>query len=509
MCRWSNRTFLRILDDMKWEEFAHLRVSQQNQQNRIDAQGPIGPALQAQQFMQQEEDRQLYAASESKMSDLPEVHADAYVESEMVAGAEIGGAPDTDISSDADVRFAHLGAPRAYEVGEVVGNIRSSLPTKDPLLVHIENKKYTKQPSSWNPFIALRSLASAPTVASYVVWAVLLVVISVSVMASFTQGILLVKDRFFTSNHSDSQVVGSLDSASGAMNAASTTGNTLQSGEERQLGSDDGDTSSITSLNMIPLYKVANADQIVSLGITAKGYYVADIQSGERIMSKNSTDVFPIASVSKLMTAVIAREKMDLQKVVVVSKDSYNAYGTQGELLPGEKIKLDDLLYPLLMESSNDGAEVIAESYGRVEFLAEMNIKAYALGMTDTYFEDPSGLNPKNVSSSEDLFKLLAYIKKSMPDVYDKTRVREFAILKHKWFNKNRFLNLDIFLGGKNGYIDESRWTTASLFDVTLAKGGKRQIAIVLLKSENREGDATKIINFLQKNVLYTETGVF
>lgn len=89
------------------------------------------------------------------------------------------------------------------------------------------------------------------------------------------------------------------------------------------------------------------------------------------------------------------------------------------------------------------------------------------------------------------------------------TRVREFAILKHKWFNKNRFLNTDIFLGGKNGYIDESRWTTASLFEVTLAKGGKRQIGIVLLKSENREGDATKLIKFLEKNVMHTETGIF
>jgi serine-type D-Ala-D-Ala carboxypeptidase (penicillin-binding protein 5/6) len=509
---------------MKWEEFAHLRVSQQNQQNRIDAQGPIGPVPQTQQFIDTDTDAEanekLQVSADSDTGADAETYTQplAYTESEPVVGSEVNAGPEmygeSDISpqSDIGVRFAHLGAPRSYEAHEVVGNIRSSFPAQSQLLMHMDNTKNTKRPSSWNPFTALRAQASAPTVAGYAVWAVLLVVISVSVMASFTQGILLVKDRFFTPtdlNTADTQLTQSSDSGSGAGNGINTATGTSQSGEDRQLGSDDGYASSVASLNMEPLYKVANADQIASLGITAKGYYVADIKSGERIMSKNASDVFPIASVSKLMTALVAREKMDLQQVVVVSKDSYNAYGAQGELLPGEKIKLDDLMYPLLMESSNDGAEVIAESYGRVEFLAEMNKKAFALGMTDTYFEDPSGLNPKNVSSSEDLFTLIKYIKEHAPELYDKTRVREFAILKHKWFNKNRFLNSELFLGGKNGYIDESRWTTASLFDVTLAKGGKRQIGIVLLRSENREGDAMKLINFMQKNVLYTETGLF
>ncbi len=396
--------------------------------------------------------------------------------------------------------FAHLGAPRAYSKNEVYGVVTGTPKTAI--------QAPTKRPSYSFKLVKTHTFDSSP--ATYMLWGAILVIILISVAASLTQGILLVKDRFGgnkvaaeTSTGQDMNIV----LGGNVANNGTVAG---QNQEIEPRGSDDG-AATITeeSLNFTPLYKILAPDQIEKLGVTAKGYYVADIKTGERIMAKDANKVFPIASVSKLMTAIVAYEKMDLQKVVVVSRDSYNAYGAQGELVPGEKIKLGDLMYPVLMESSNDGAEVIAESFGRVEFMAEMNKKAAALGMTDTYFEDPSGLNAKNVSTSEDLFKLLKYVKEKAPVLYDMTRVREFAILKHKWFNKNRFLNTDIFLGGKNGYIDESRWTTASIFEVTLAKGGKRQIGIVLLKSENREGDATKLIKFLEKNVMHTETGIF
>lgn len=388
-------------------------------------------------------------------------------------------------------QFAHLGSPRPYTADEVAGSIEASHLVDDPRINAIKqmNTSEPKKPSM--SFKLVKSHAFNPSPITYIAWSILIIIIIVSVMASITQGFLLVKDHLFPDH----------------VMAQNSTNPSLDQSEPK--GSDDGKMTSESSLNFMPMYKVANPDTVGNLGVTAQGYYVADIKTGERILSKNANTTFPIASVTKLMTALVAYEKMDLQKVVVVSRDSYNAYGTEGELLPGEKIKLGDLMYPVLMESSNDGAEVISESYGREDFLSEMNKKAASLGMSDTYYEDPSGLNPKNVSTAEDLFKLVKYIKEHAPVLYDMTRVREFAILKHKWFNKNRFLNSDIFLGGKNGYIDESRWTTASIFDITVAKGGKRQIAIVLLKSENREGDATKLIKFIEKNVYFTETGSF
>jgi hypothetical protein len=419
-------------------------------------------------------------------------------------------APSNDASGP---RFGYFGAPRQYDKDEIVGKeSHAPVMTADsPKSMSSGSAASDNAKRPYSSFKLLKTDTLSRGVMAHLKWGlvmgVIIAVILVSVAASVTQGILLVRDRITGGSASgDTGGDGNGKQANASANGAADATNTNQI---RPLGSDDGAPGTMSLLNFAPMYKVANPDQLANITATAKAYYVADIKTGEPIMQKNPNEAFPIASVSKLMTAVIAYENMDPQKVVVVSRDSYNAYGSEGELLPGEKIKLGDLMYPLLMESSNDGAEVIAESYGRPEFLTLMNKKAAELGMHDTYYEDPSGLDAKNKSSAEDQFKLLKYVKDKAPFLLDMTRVRQFAILKHTWFNKNRFLNSDMFAGGKNGYIDESLWTTASIFDVTMAKGGKRQIGIVELKSTDREGDAFKLINFLMKNVSYTETGSF
>ncbi len=70
--------------------------------------------------------------------------------------------------------------------------------------------------------------------------------------------------------------------------------------------------------------------------------------------------------------------------------------------------------------------------------------------------------------------------------------------------NKNAFLIYDYFAGGKNGFIDEAKKTTVSLFNVTMAKGGLRTICVIVLKSDDKQGDAIKLVDFLKKNVTYT-----
>lgn len=342
---------------------------------------------------------------------------------------------------------------------------------------------------------------------SHVFWAVAMFVIGVSVTSLFVQGALVVKDSIMLSFYGDSN---------GATKKNTDTrqnkSGTITENQSRFLGSDDGEsdtsyqssnTSKTYDKNTIHQYTLAGVDPFPK--VTARAYIATDLKTGETIIENNTGLIAPIASVSKLMTALIAKEQMDLQKTVIVSRDAYNTYGYQGSLALGEKIRLYDLMYPLLMESSNDGAEVFADAYdkGHDAFMAEMNKKAQSIGMIDTYYEDPSGLNPKNVSTVEDLAKLGKYIYENHPDIYDITRVRSYSILKHTWNNKNRFLNYDTFLGGKNGYIDESKKTTVSLFNIPMAKGGMRSIIVVLLKSDDREGDAVKILNFLKRNAYF------
>lgn len=238
--------------------------------------------------------------------------------------------------------------------------------------------------------------------------------------------------------------------------------------------------------------------------LSSRAFLLADLDSGEIILDKKSDDIHPIASVSKLMTAVIATEKMNLQDVAIVSRDATNAYGGQGGLSLGEKIRLSDLIFPLLMESSNDAAEVFADHYGHQQFLDEMNIKAASLGMIDTYYNDPSGLDPKNSSTPKDLLKLVRYIWKHDPTIFDTTRVKQFSIKGHTWLNRNAQLPLAGYIGGKNGFIDQALQTTASIFEIPTAKGGVRKVVIVILKSNDKNGDVIKLINFMKKSVVYT-----
>lgn len=339
-----------------------------------------------------------------------------------------------------------------------------------------------------------------PTPMMYAKWGVLILFFGISSVSFITQGALALYDTV-TGKYST-------DVAQVQINGQNHLPSKTLVSEEQQarepLGSDDG---KITPYEGEPQYRLANISPLAKM--SARAYLAADLETGEIIVEQNDGLVAPVASVTKLMTGLIAYEQMDMQKIAIVSRDSYNTYGAQGGLLLGEKIRVYDLMYPLLMESSNDAAEVIADAYekGHEAFLREMNKKAQELGMTDTYYEDPSGLNPKNVSTVRDLLILGRYIYEQAPVLYDMTRVKQYAIRKHTWLNKNRFLTYENFLGGKNGYIDEAKKTTVSLFDVVMAKGGKRSVAIVLLKSDDREGDALKLINYLKKNAYFDVSG--
>jgi D-alanyl-D-alanine carboxypeptidase len=335
------------------------------------------------------------------------------------------------------------------------------------------------------------------TISSKIKWGVLIVFLAISVSSFLTQSVLYIKD--YVTGGDKVAVLNTVQSTT-----SPNTSQTPFSGEQK--GSDDGNLVNSSSsvgqkIGKAPQYRLNDANRFPAL--SAKSFLVADLVTGEYIKESQDVGNYPLASVSKLMTALVTHEKMDQKSMATVSRSSYNTYGTQGELLLGESIRVSDLMYPLLMESSNDGAEVLADAYGRDKFMVEMNKKAMSLGMNDTYYNDPSGLDPKNVSTVEDQFKLAKYIYESAPVIFDLTRVRQFEILNHRWYNKNKTLNMPAFIGGKNGFIDESRQTTVSLFDIQMAKGGKRKIAIVLLRTNDREGDVVKVLNFLKKNAYY------
>jgi D-alanyl-D-alanine endopeptidase (penicillin-binding protein 7) len=140
---------------------------------------------------------------------------------------------------------------------------------------------------------------------------------------------------------------------------------------------------------------------------------VQDAESGETLYEKNSETILPIASITKLMTAIVVLERgLELEERVAVSAEDLRATRSarvRGRLRPGSVLTRDELLLLTLMASENRAAAALARTYpgGTEAFVAAMNAEAGRLGLHDTRFADPTGLSPDNVSSAHDLAGLV------------------------------------------------------------------------------------------------------
>ncbi len=250
-------------------------------------------------------------------------------------------------------------------------------------------------------------------------------------------------------------------------------------------------------------YFYVNKDADIGPNLSARAYVVGDLNTGEVILAKNQDKRFPIASTSKLMTALVATEITDSEGTAQISKHALATEGKNGGLHVGEKIKTTDLIYPLLLESSNDAAEILAEHFGRESFIQKMNQEAQNLKMSETSYEDPSGLSENNQSTASDMFRLAGYLNKQKPDLLQITTKRSFNNKKHNWSNISQFLHEDGYMGGKSGFTDEAKQTVVSLFNLPLSESGNRPIAITLLQSTDRRKDVQSILKYLKKNIYY------
>ena len=234
--------------------------------------------------------------------------------------------------------------------------------------------------------------------------------------------------------------------------------------------------------------------------ISATSYLVADIDSGEVILEKNSSERYPIASLTKLMTAAVAFQTYDFQDEVKISSQAVGGEGTLANLRSGEVLSVTDLLHALLMQSGNDAAEALAVDYGRDRFIARMNQFARFIGADDTEFADPTGLSERNVSTAGDIFKITGYLFRENAPVMSITRKKIYRAGEHIWVNQTKFTALPNYLGGKNGYTDEALKTATAVFSVKDAAGSERRVAIIVLKSADRDNDILSILKYLRNH---------
>lgn len=232
---------------------------------------------------------------------------------------------------------------------------------------------------------------------------------------------------------------------------------------------------------------------------------VQDASSGETILVKNAGAVLPIASITKLMTAMVLLDgNLNLaQRVAVSGEDQDVLKGTRSRLRPGSVLTRDELLLLALMASENRAAAALARTYpgGTDRFVRTMNLKAQLLGMQDTRFSDPTGLSSANVSSAQDLARLVTAAHE-YPVIRQYT-TRESAIVYAlgrplAYRNTNglvRSSNWDIGLS-KTGFISE-----AGRCLVMRVRVASKDLVVVLLDSwgkYSRIGDANRIRKWLE-----------
>jgi D-alanyl-D-alanine endopeptidase (penicillin-binding protein 7) len=148
-----------------------------------------------------------------------------------------------------------------------------------------------------------------------------------------------------------------------------------------------------------------------ALALRSSVAYVIDQNTGESLFDKNSRAVVPIASITKLMTAMVVLDSKAAltEQIEVTDEDRDYIKNTGSRLAVGSVLSREDMLHIALMASENRAAAALSRYFpgGRPAFLAAMNAKAKQLGMTDTHFESPSGLTSENVSTARDLVKMV------------------------------------------------------------------------------------------------------
>ncbi len=232
---------------------------------------------------------------------------------------------------------------------------------------------------------------------------------------------------------------------------------------------------------------------IKTKALSARCAIVMDLNSGRVLYELNAHEKRLIASISKIMTSLVSIEYGDLNKVITADKDILKANGSSIYLEVGEQLKLEDLLYGLMLRSGNDSAVTIAKGVaGSLDsFVYLMNEYASLIGMENTYFVNPHGLDESgygNISTAYDMALLtkVAMQNKTFRKIFNTTNYKAKSNIKtYNWEGKNKLFKMYKYTtGGKTGYTDNARRTL-----VTTASKDYKNLVIVTLNDPNDFSD--------------------
>jgi len=257
-----------------------------------------------------------------------------------------------------------------------------------------------------------------------------------------------------------------------------------------------GETMSLTEYNSASEIPTRNDDSQIK--VSAAGAYL--MNGNEPLYAFRSQKQWPIASVTKLMTTLVTRKLMAKTETITMDEEAIAAFGEAGDFKTGERFTAEDLVQAMLLVSSNDAAKALADHYGKEKFVAEMNRLATDIGMTNTIFVDATGLSLRNLSTSDDLSKLVRFIWSEDPGIFTITRLPYANIhdidggRSRKLDNINLFAGRSNFLGGKTGHLPDSNGNLVSIFNLP---DKSSPVIIVVLGAEDRFKETERILRKL------------
>ena len=232
-----------------------------------------------------------------------------------------------------------------------------------------------------------------------------------------------------------------------------------------------------------------------TIDIQGAAAFVFDVRTGETFYTKNADAQLPLASLTKLMTAMIALETLPSNQTIFITPEALAEDGENG-LIPFEQWSRDDLIDITLISSSNDGAHALAGAIAAFNKATDtqaavslMNTRAQELGLTQTHFLNETGLDINNetdpgaVGSARDVARVLVYMLRNTPELLEPTRNGALTLyslnaIPHTFDNTNAIANtMPWLIGSKTGFTDNAGGNLAVIFDAGLARP---VIAVVL-----------------------------
>lgn len=260
---------------------------------------------------------------------------------------------------------------------------------------------------------------------------------------------------------------------------------------------------------LIPTYPIRNWNT-PEPEITAKIAFVFETTRQKILWQKDGLhEERPIASLTKIMTALVTMDNAKLNDIFTVSKKAVQTPGELGGLVVGEQLTAENLLYALLVESSNDAAVALAENIAsstKQDFVVLMNQKAKVLGLVSTTFTDPSGLDAGNRSSAWDLNILMQeFLKYPILQKITQTAAFDFKSVDNKF--SHHLTSTDKLLGqhpeiiaGKTGYTEEAGNCMILAWRATNDQG---IIISIIMDSQDRMGESATILRWTKEAYLW------